>query len=366
MTTTTETAPLTLAETERACPACGRAVNVSPAALTAGGRHVARFEGGSWRHDRITGGHRVGPGPVVRFPIEPPELHGPARLVAGGHRPLVWVEMARCATCARREEHAAVMVAAAPGVINRCGTVAVDQLVAALDGLAALGQPVPPVASPQVVAGLLAHLTEPGRLASWSARVSPHLTASGLDRVAQPAPWAHLTAADRSALRQGHAHLLAERVAALAPPVAVPAPGAGVMAGCAFCGIGTVNANAVKVLRAGGVGEAQRHEWRTVNVTDTHAVGAHPSPGDRSAELALCRPCAAAVDGAGVVGPTALETAFLRHLASTGEANLGALVREHAIPGLAGWAGLALDARKAGRAPVAPNTKPWAHVRVAS
>jgi hypothetical protein len=133
---------------------------------------------------------------------------------------------------------------------------------------------------------------------SWSSYVSAGRLRGAGCRV----PWGFLTREDRVHLRSVLAKVLAEKVAATAPPIQIAPPDGGC---CAWSGVTSVPVSAVGVLHLGGYEVAAREVWRPFSYEADH--------GERRTGW-LSPQCAEALALVGAVGPTALDTAVVMHL----------------------------------------------------
>lgn len=266
-----------------------------------------------------------------------------------------------CWPCRDRDDVAHTALVALPGLSARFGPVnAKYRLRLALDGLAALGKRPPANLDAAEVSALMRHLTIPGGSARWAARFAPVMAADADPATSALHSWSHVTEAQRQALREGYAALLADRVARVSPPPRL-APPEGHPPACAMCGLGHVEVSAAEVQRLGGTARARERVWRPVRF-NSHTLGGprtpNPVPGH------LCPTCSTAVTEAGAVGAEAMEGSYLRALRSEGRTDEVASIRQGAVPRLIGWAGHDLSETSAGRPPVPPNEKPWEHILV--
>ncbi len=279
--------------------------------------------------------------------------------------PPVDVTFTRCDACRARADLAGVLLDAHPRITHSIGSpsVAEHRLGSALVGLAAISRPEPDpaTATDLDLRRLLAHLSGPGALARWSARYSPVLALDARLSTAAAHPFAHVTPEQRAALGTGWAACLNERQAAAAPAIDVPLALSRTSAmhealtGCLLCGVASVRVSAVEVARARGVQAVARQVWSSAAVSLT-SLGARRSPALLVGRI--CPACSRAVEHAESIGPTALLIALSEHL-RPGHAITRHLAQSLDVPGLVGWAALAIEGWP-------PNATPWAHVSPAS
>jgi len=231
-----------------------------------------------------------------RIPVGEPILG--AKQVGGSDRAedamtvRTYAQMTRCSSCADRLALARLLVDAHPAVTRRIGSpaVATERVTAALDGLAALGAPLPDAATTTgtKVARLVHRLALPGAIAQWASHQRGEKAAAA---EVTTAPWAHLDDEDQTALRDAYAALLSDAIG----PRPTPPPDDGSPRGCLFCGVGQQPSNA----------------WEQVN-TRTRALGSTGK--DERVSGYLCGACADEAAKAGAIGPTARERSLLAHL----------------------------------------------------
>lgn len=134
-------------------------------------------------------------------------------------------------------------------------------------------------------------------------------------------------APDRAAVpraARGLLRVLAERVAASAPPVALTPPpaeeakGSPVEGECLFCGVPAVAMAAQRVVARGGVEQARAEAW-TPTSADATVLGGRTSGRLRGH---LCFDCADSKEAVGSVGAGAIERAYERHMRATGRATI--------------------------------------------
>lgn len=260
------------------------------------------------------------------------------------------VELGECSECRSRHELASLLVTGKPN--GRDGTVTTDRLGAALDALAILGKPMPKQGDS--IGTLMRHLTTPGSLARWAARYAPMWSRGAKADERNAEAWAHVSDEQRRALREGYSRVLAERVAASAPPVALTPPpaeegkGSPVEGGCLFCGVPAVAMDAQRVVARGGTEQARAEVW-TPTSADATALGGRSSGRLRGH---LCPSCADSKQAVGSVGPNALERAYTRHMRTIGRGDdLPSLAPGEHLSGLSAWA---VTART-------ENREPWEH-----
>lgn len=216
---------------------------------------------------------------------------------------------------------------------------------------------------PNVLGLILARLTHLAPPMRWASRFAPVWHPDARAGTAAPRRWAHVRESDRLTCRRAYVGLMADRLAASAPPVNLtpPArlmarPGTVVLtSACLLCGVGSIERPALAVARDGGREAAALKVWE-VRTTAPDALGARRSP----ASLAgwTCPPCSEACHWAGAVGPSAMERALLVALGLTGRH----WPTSATMPGLIGWGALAADAARAGRPVPQPNPTAWAHL----
>lgn len=243
----------------------------------------------------------------------------------------VRLTMTRFARCAQTQTRARDLLAEHPLFLGRYGTAAEHRLECALNALDVIAV-TPRTRTERDVALLLQHMTIVGGLGRWIARFSPMQIERAEVLTAAARPWSHVGEDLRGEMRDNYAALLADRTET---PVMVAAPrdDDGQPGGCLFCGVGAVSA-----LRS------QPPPWHPLRASPGSLGGRGASP----VYGHLCPPCWQAREDAGATGPTAMESALLRHLG----------VRRRALDpielvGLIGWGGLP--------AGTAPNTRPWEH-----
>ncbi|MFF2452133.1 hypothetical protein [Isoptericola sp. NPDC058082] len=266
MTTETTTAASAVEPTPDGhlpCAACGVAVAVEDA-----GERIQVGQSSRYR--------------VSPLDAEPSERGKPYRVTEPG-------DMTRCPSCADRLALARLLVEAHPGAVRRIGSpaVATERVVAALDGLAALGAPLPDAAklTGAKLGRLVNRLTLHGGIVQWAShrRGQPSPAAE-----VTTAPWAHVT--DNADLRDDYAGYLSDAIG----PRPTPPPDGGPR-GCLMCGVAQ-----------------QTGTWEQVNVRAS-TLGMKQQ-GDPRVSGYLCTGCGTAVQDVGSVGPTALSRALLAHL----------------------------------------------------
>lgn len=298
-------------------------------------------------------GQAAVPGAII--PVEARAMQGKTRRAADGTRvadsPVV--EMTRCRSCQARHDNCSELLAQHPALFAAMGDsgLAHQRLEATSDALAALGQS---SALPSTPAGLrlfMRHLSVPGSAVAFRQLFMPRWTRGVGPTTATATPWAHLTDADRQALHRAYSEVLAERVAALAPPKQLPPPTGNA---CLMCGVGSVSMPAAEVAQRGGPLVAADEVWRSLNTT-RGALGGRPQT-QRLTGYA-CPACSAALDLAGAVGHTAMEHALKLHLRAAGRDEEAERLRGYELDGLAGWAAIGTST---------PNTEPWGHITLGS
>jgi hypothetical protein len=263
--------------------------------------------------------------------------------VVGGVQ--TWVEMTLCPRCWAAEARAAALVDSHPGLPRALGpagaTRVTSSVVMALDYLAVTA-PRPDVDDEELGA-LVRHLGTVGELLAYR-RVATDVGASYR--------WAHVPLAAREQVRTAYAGVLAERVAATRPPVAIGPPTGG--DGCLLCGVGAVLVPARDVVRFGGPESAAGSVWRSVSTTPSALGG---SGSDRVAGH-VCPVCAKAIEDQSSVGPTSLAAALVAYLRVSGAEQVARAVAQAdvdgGVRGLVGWGATRLP----------PNERPWGHLEL--
>lgn len=312
------------------------------------------------------------PGPINHAEVE--HVETTTMITELGPRAYVYRDpepMTLCSECRERHDLAVTLTERhlPHGIplngLRLVGPLGASKVAAALDGLAALGKPMP--ATDRTHAGDLASLVrrfaECGVRPTWESRFSPVRDADAVKGTAAHRPWSHLSDDERAELRRAHVLALADRVAATADDVAFTPPSIGgstssgllIRAACLLCGVGAVTRPAAWVAAREGAGVAARTVWRACASIPPQGLGGRPSP-ERVTGWA-CADCSEAIVDAGAVGPTALERALINYL------GLGARWTDRAmLSGLAGWGGIAADVVRRGDPEPAPNSSPWSHL----
>lgn len=263
------------------------------------------------------------------------------RLKAMDNWPPPSITVLLCRPCREREESAHLP----PALAARLGPeVGRERLVAALDGLAALGVTAPDSVSE---ADLIRHMNVPGQHARWIARFVPMGTPGQNRKTAARVPWAHVSQEQRAALRQGYAAVLAAVTARHAPERHLPPPSG--PPGCLMCGIATVTLTASRVVALGGIEAATNSVWTHRVVTSPAVLGGR---GSRPVKGHTCPECTAAIRETGSIGPTASERSYALHLREVGRDEEARLVREEGLVRLPCWV---IDR------PDRPNERRWGH-----
>lgn len=278
--------------------------------------------------------------------VEPMAVDGGAFPGRPRNANLPSVSFGRCQPCTERHELAGRMLDADPRAVARIGSrsIAAHRLECALDGLAAVGMKMPKAG--ESVGPLIEHLLTPGGGARWSFAFGPIRMPEADPSASNAEPWEHVT--DLQAIRDGVARMLAERFASTQPEKQVAPPSPSVA--CLFCGVGTVEASALRVARLGGLEQAAERLWKPINA-DAHTFGANRRT--KRVEGHLCADCANAADTEGAIGHRAMRLALMRHLKATGRRRDLALVQSGELEGLTPWAVLGESE---------PNAKPWDHL----
>jgi len=269
----------------------------------------------------------------------------------------------RCASCAALASQAEQIVDANPGLAARLGPdTARHRVECALLALEVLRKPAPRVDL------MLRHLTAPGARVRWVARFVPLIEAEASAATCSRYPWAHVRLGSRAQLRQAYGAMLHEMVAATAPDVRLAPPfppfaqGAGevfAIFGCLLCGVEAQTLPAQEVSRLGGHKAAASRVWEPKRAS-VGSLGGRPSPEYLVGHL--CTPCAAAVEHAGAIGPTAMERALGEHLRATDRADDADRLTRGDVEGLIGWGALFHRAHRRGEKPLAGSRTPWEHV----
>lgn len=290
--------------------------------------------------------------------------HGQASLVGAQEitrdlTPPVETVMTRCPACRDRLQAARLLLDQHPSFVRRLGRESAEhQLSAALDAFAALGLDYPREWSKREVTAALRHLTAPGVAARFSRRFAPVLALGARPGTATVAPWAHLTAEQRAAIRHGHAQLLAARVARAQPDVHLRPPQG---RACAFCGLGAVVMPAEQVAEKGGREWATRDVWQPVSVDPRTLGGRRHQP--RREPAALCLDCSVSREEVGgSVGQRAMLHAYGEHLLRLGLIDEEQAIKTGRVVGVLGWLALEQMDRLDGQPPTPVNDQPWAHL----
>lgn len=273
-------------------------------------------------------------------------------------RALIETTFARCRTCADRDEAAGRILRDLPGLAARLGTESArHRLACALDALAAAGLPYPSTFTTEEVSALLRHLTALGGSVRWSARFAPVLRSGVRRDSATASPWDHVRAEQRDEVRRAHAHVLAARVGRGAPPLRI-APPTG--RACLLCGLGHVPVTAARVGALGGRDGAVMAVWSQARTVSASVLGGRRSPDGLTGHL--CPECSDAVGTVGAMGQTAMGRAYSAYLRRMGQTREVDALRTVDEVRLIGWAAFDDAEQRAGRAALAPNAEPWAHV----
>jgi hypothetical protein len=286
--------------------------------------------------------------------------------------PQVWSmrsEFGQCPACLARGEVADALLSAHPGVANRLGSIASQQVANALAALAILGHDLDGEALPESgLTCMIRNLSAPGSVARWIAKFSPVLAADAYPGTCNPYPWASVRGVARLHLREGYGAMLADRVARSAGPAALapPSPEATIAAvtlgsACLLCGVGSVALSAATVLALEGRKAAARSVWRPLLSTPASLGG--PGSAERIAGH-TCPDCTDALDAEGAVGPSAMERALIAYLRSSGRDDDAMKLASVDVDGLAGWGALAYVARRRGEPALVANRVAWGHIRL--
>ena len=270
-----------------------------------------------------------------------------------------------CRSCGERA-HAAVSLAAAhSALVAALGQHrAVEAAEGTLTVLDVLGLDAPPMDLSDKRLGILVrNLATVGLGIRWRT----HIAARNLVDHANPHPWAHVRASDRSRLREAYAAALAERVVSNSGPIKVAPPAfttehvpggqQAVAGGCGICGIGSVVVPAERASRT-------RRERLAASVWSLHtSVSPETMGGRRSATrmtIWLCPECQDAYQWQRALGPSTTERALFAFLG-----RLGQMQPDTEVPGLVAWAGLFADALRRGLPAPRPNAVPFEHIGLA-
>jgi hypothetical protein len=281
-------------------------------------------------------------------------------------RTVVDVEVLRCGACQQVSDVATAAIERMPLLAAKMGTEgAAHRLSSALLALVLLGRPVPDDLSDRAaVMSLIRHLSIPGASARWVTRLAPVLTVS--PTACGTAPWSHVSEELLSTARSAYAAMLAERVAAKAPPVVLAPPNApdpDLARGCLYCGVGALAVAADEAARAGGTESARWIAWQPISILTPSSIGAPASA--EPVRGWLCPRCAAVVEDMAVVGQSSMEKALRAHLAEVGRTDDLRRITGGELSQLASWAGFVLLQRRRGRPVPRPNREPWGHLVIA-
>lgn len=269
--------------------------------------------------------------------------------------------LARCSSCHDRLRAARLLLDQHPSFVRRLGReTAEHQLSAALDAFAAAGLDYPREQewTEMEVRALLRHLAAPGVAARWSRRFAPVLALDARPGTAMTEPWAHLTREQHAAIRDGHARLLAARVARSRPDVPIAPPQG---RACAFCGLGAMLLPAEQVAEKGGPEWAARDVWEAVTVNPRTLGGRHQPSREPAA---LCLDCSVSFAEVGRIGQDAMLHAYGEHLLRLGLIDEEQAIKTGRVVGLLGWLAIEQMDRLDGQPPTPTNAQPWAHLHV--
>lgn len=279
--------------------------------------------------------------------VEPIALEGGTMFgKPSSYRPSV--KLGRCPICEERHALAARMLDADPKTVARIGSrlIAEHRLECALDALAAIGLPLPKVEDQ--VLPLLVHLSDVGATVRWSYIFGPIWQTDADPEGFNIEPWAHIT--DFQMVRDSVGRLLADRFAATQPDKHLPPPPPSVA--CLFCGVGEVEASALRVSRLGGAQRAAEQLWRHVSVNPQTLRSPRR---DKPVEGHLCPGCADAADAESAIGHRAMKLALMRYLKTEGRRDELAVAQSGDLHGLTAWA--VLEEQSA-------NRQPWDHIKI--
>lgn len=233
-------------------------------------------------------------------------------------------ELATCADCTAVQEQADAITAQFPGAESSNVKRDVRDCLAALD---AAGLPIPSsIPSEASLRRLLAHMVTVSRSINYANLLAPTVRPESRVHVGNTR-FEHVTQEQRDRIRDAYGDMLRARAGTLQQ---VPCPSGG----CLFCGIHSIKA---KSAQAGDV-------WRKATTT-RKSLGARRK-GSQRITGHLCPQCAQVRDDVEAWGPTAVETAILRHIGY--KPGLG-------TPAFTAPAWGALT-------DVEPNPQPWAHI----
>lgn len=294
------------------------------------------------------------------------------------------VLMAKCRTCLERDRMASDLAeryfrtGVAVGERRYIGKAAVELLVEARTAFDAVGAlPVSVEAARNPAAALAAevmHMSRGFGALRWRERINApdSLVADPIELVepgtASTRRWAHIGADQRARIVMSAVKVLNDRIAILAPPVALGPPrlvrdemegrGTPVCSGCLYCGIGMITLSALAVVRRGGDDAAAKTVWTQRQVNPV-SLGARRGGPSRVVGW-LCPDCerAAAYFGS-ASSASAMEDALSEFLGVSRRSLAG---DELWVAGLKGWGALVADAMRAGRELPAPNPGRWDHL----
>lgn len=251
------------------------------------------------------------------------------------------VTVTLCRACREREESADLP----PHLAARLGPqIGRERLVAALDGLAALGVRPPATVAPM---DLIRHLNAAGQQVRWVTRFVPLGTPGRSTRTAARVPWAHVTDEQRAALRDGYGAVLAATTARHAPNARLTPPSG--PPACLMCGIGAVTLTASRVVALGGTERARERVWTHRVVTSPVVLG---GGGSKAVTGHTCPECTQAISDTGAIGPDAIESSLAAYLREAGRSDEARLVREAGLARPRCW----VTVRES------PNPRRWGHI----
>lgn len=137
-------------------------------------------------------------------------------------------KLSRCPECTGRYQRAQLLVLEHPEIGRVLGSVAEWRVELALVGLAAIDCATPALMASLDDVGvhraLIRHLSTPAGSVTWASGCAPVLTSGAGPGRCSPTPWATAPRGALAAVRAAYGQLLADKVAAHAPPTSQPPP----------------------------------------------------------------------------------------------------------------------------------------------